>query len=127
MNERVKELRSLLGMSQEQFAEEIGLKQGSLSDIERGRVGLSTANVKLICKTYHVSEEWLRSGAGQPFSHDFEYRTVLSPLEKEILSKYNILDEKDRKAVERIIDSLYQKTAELRRKTNWKQEDNAGE
>lgn len=110
MNERIKELRSLLGINQGQFAATIGIKQGSLSDIERGRVGLSNTNVKLICKTYNVSEDWLRYGTGNPFLNEFEHRQDLTDLEKEILTKYNLLEESDRKAVESIIDSLYRKT-----------------
>jgi transcriptional regulator with XRE-family HTH domain len=110
MNERLKELRDLLGLSQGEFAKKIGLQQGSLSDIERGKVRVSNTNVILICKTFNVSEEWFRTGVGDPFMSKYELRTDLSDLEKEILNKYNQLDAEDRKAVEGIIDSLYRKT-----------------
>ena len=110
MLERLKELRKLLNLNQGQFADKIGIKQGSLSDIERGKVGISNRIVVIICKTFNVSEEWFRNGVGSPFLNEYEHREDLSEFEKNILQKFNILNENERKAVESIIDSLYQKT-----------------
>lgn len=112
MIERLRELRQLLGLTQGAFAEKIGIKQGSLSDIERGKVGLSNANILLICKTFNVSENWLRTGIGEPFNNKYATRTDLSDLEKDILKKFNLLEDKDRKSIQNIIDSLYQKNLE---------------
>lgn len=41
VNERIKKIRKELGLSQENFAARLGLKQGSYSDIERGRASVS--------------------------------------------------------------------------------------
>ena len=107
MIERLKKLRSLLGLNQGEFAAKLGIKQGSLSDIERGRVGLSNSNIVLICSLFNVNEDWLRHGNGEPFINKYEHDKDLSDLERDILTKFNKLDASDRKAVEHIIDSLY--------------------
>lgn len=64
MNKRLKELRSKLGLSQAAFAEKIGIKQTSYSDIETGRRELTERNLNLICKEFNVDENWLRTGNG---------------------------------------------------------------
>lgn len=67
MGERVKELRKVLGLSGEKFGEKIGVTRSAISDIERGRNGLSEQNILAICREFNVNEEWLRSGTGEMF------------------------------------------------------------
>ena len=64
---RIKELRRNLGLTQEKFATQIGIKRNSLSQIESGINSLSPQNMLLICKEWNVSEEWLRDGTGEMF------------------------------------------------------------
>ena len=66
-NERVKELRNKLGLSQSEFAERLGLKQGSYSDIERGRNNISQTVILLLEKQFNVNREWLNNGTGDIF------------------------------------------------------------
>lgn len=67
MNERIKQIRKLLNLSQKEFGDKIGVKQGSVAGYESGaRVPLD-AVIFSICREFHVSEEWLRTGAGEPF------------------------------------------------------------
>lgn len=67
MGERVKELRTALGLSGEKFGEKIGVKRSAISDIERGRNNLSEQNILAICREFNVNEEWLRTGTGEMF------------------------------------------------------------
>lgn len=67
MGERVKELRKVLGLSGEKFGEKIGVTRSAISDIERGRNGLSEQNILAICREFNVNEEWLRTGTGEMF------------------------------------------------------------
>ena len=67
MGERVKELRKVLGLSGEKFGEKIGVTRSAISDIERGRNGLSDSNILAICREFNVNEEWLRTGSGEMF------------------------------------------------------------
>ena len=67
MNERIKELRKTLGLSQEAFAERLGLKGSAVSHLESGRRNVTTQNINAICREFGVNEEWLRTGNGSMF------------------------------------------------------------
>lgn len=67
MNERIKELRKTLGLSQEAFAERLGLKGSAVSHLESGRRNVTTQNINAICREFGVNEEWLRTGSGNMF------------------------------------------------------------
>ena len=67
MNERIKAVRTALGLSQQEFAEKIGIKRGAVANYEVGRNEPIDAVVSLICKTYNVNENWLRTGEGEMF------------------------------------------------------------
>lgn len=99
MNERVKELRKALGLSGEKFGATLGVKRSAISDIETGRNNLTEQMLKLICSTYNVSEQWLRSGEGNMFRDsdsisldDFIQSATVDKLETEILKAYFSLD-----------------------------------
>lgn len=68
-NERLKEVQKILGFkSQSEFADVIGIKQGSLSDIYRGKngVGVSDSIKMKLMKEYSINIEWLETGVGTP-------------------------------------------------------------
>ena len=67
MQERIKELRKALHLTQQKFAEAIGVKQNTIAQYETGRNIPIDAVISLICRTYHVSETWLRTGEGEMF------------------------------------------------------------
>lgn len=70
MNERIKQIRRELGLTQTEFAERIGLKQNSIALIESGKRNISDQAVLSICREYGVNEEWLRDGTGEMFAPD---------------------------------------------------------
>ncbi len=67
MNERVKELRKTLGLSGAKFGEPLGVQRMAISQIETGKNNLTESMLKLICSTYNVNEDWLRTGEGNMF------------------------------------------------------------
>lgn len=67
MGERIKELRKALGLTQQEFSERIGVKRNTIAQYESGRNEPLDAVITLICRTYGVSEEWLRTGEGAMF------------------------------------------------------------
>lgn len=67
MNNRVKELRTELGLSIRKFAEDINLTAGTISLIENGKRNLTDRSISDICRIYHVNEDWLRTGEGSMF------------------------------------------------------------
>lgn len=93
MNERITEIRNFLNLSQKDFAEKIGLKQGSLSDLETGRANITDRIILLICSQFNVNEEWLRFGNGQMFQKDkkqnefFEIFDNINPVLQDFLIK----------------------------------------
>lgn len=64
MNERIKQLRSRLGMTQQEFADKLGIKRGTLANYEIGRNEPIDAVISLICREFEVNEAWLRTGEG---------------------------------------------------------------
>lgn len=67
MKERIKELRKTLGLTQQRFADGMGVKQNTIAQYESGRNTPIDAVINLICRTYNVNEDWLRTGEGEMF------------------------------------------------------------
>jgi transcriptional regulator with XRE-family HTH domain len=83
MRERIQKIRKSLGLNQKEFAERLGMKRTTLSMIEVGDNTLTEKNIRLICMTFNVSEEWLRTGKGEMFT--------ASPYEQEFFEIYRDL------------------------------------
>ena len=62
MNERIKQLRVELELTQMQFAEKIGLSRNYIAMIEMGAREPSDRTISDICRVFGVSEAWLRDG-----------------------------------------------------------------
>lgn len=107
MNERIRELRKMLGISQSEFADTLNLKQNSISLIEIGKRNPSDRTISDICQKFNVSEEWIRNGTGDVF-----IKTPSSTIEKlreefhlddftcSFVYEYLKLDEEKRNAVQ---------------------------
>lgn len=67
INERIREFRNFLEMSQPEFGKSIGLSQSSLTMIETGNRNVTDRTIKSICLAHGVSETWLRTGEGDMF------------------------------------------------------------
>lgn len=67
MNERIKKLRKILDLTQQEFADKIGMKRNTIANYETDRNEPSNSVISLMCKTFNVSEEWLRTGNGDMF------------------------------------------------------------
>ena len=67
MNERVKELRKKLNLTQQEFADKIGMKRNTVANYETNRNEPSNSVISLICREFNVSETWLRTGEGEMF------------------------------------------------------------
>lgn len=82
VNQRIKKLRKSLGMNQGEFGQKIGMGQAGISKIEQDGNTVIDQNIRLICQTFHVSEKWLRTGAGPMESDDVS--TMLARLQEEM-------------------------------------------
>lgn len=67
MNERIKELRKTLKLTQQGFADHLGVKRNTVAQWEIGINNLSDQITKSICREFSVSETWLRTGEGGMF------------------------------------------------------------
>jgi transcriptional regulator with XRE-family HTH domain len=67
INEQIKLLRKTLDLTQQKFAERIGLKQNSIALIESGKRNISDQAILSICREFNVNSEWLRTGEGEMF------------------------------------------------------------
>ncbi|MBX3101077.1 MAG: helix-turn-helix domain-containing protein [Bacteroidetes bacterium] len=66
-NQRIKAIRKLLGLTQQQFASRIGISQAALSDIENEKNGISYDVFKKIVEAFHLNSDWLMYRTGGPF------------------------------------------------------------
>ena len=67
MNERIKKLRKILDLTQQEFGDRLGIKRNTIATYESGRNDPIDAVISLICKEFNVNEEWLRGGVGEMF------------------------------------------------------------
>lgn len=68
MNERIALVRKSLGLTQEKFAEQVGLSRNFMWMIESGTRVPSNRTVSDICREFNVNETWLRTGEGEMFN-----------------------------------------------------------
>ena len=66
INDRIKEVRLLLRMSQEDFGKAIGLSKSGISNIEKGEREIRDVYLTAICNTFNINLHWLRTGEGNP-------------------------------------------------------------
>ncbi len=67
ISQRIKKLRRALDLTQQGFADRIGMKRNTVASYEIERNGPSNSVISLICKEFNVSETWLRTGKGEMF------------------------------------------------------------
>ncbi len=67
MNERIKQLRKYLNLSQEAFGSKIRAAQTTIAGYESGARSISDATIHSICREFNVDEIWLRTGEGEMF------------------------------------------------------------
>lgn len=118
MKERIKKLRKEMHLTQQGFADRIGIKRNTIANYEIGRNEPIDAVISLICRTFHVNETWLRTGEGEMFNPAPEdNRTAymaqigLSQQMQTLVNAYLKLSLSDQKAVDSFIDALRQTVA----------------
>lgn len=95
MNERIKELRKVLKLTQQEFANKIHISRGALAVYEIGRNEPIDAVISLICRVFNVNETWLRTGNGKMFVEQSEFslddlakQCSASEIDLKIVKKY---------------------------------------
>ena len=105
MNERIKELRKALKLTQQEFADRLNIKRGAIANYEVGRNEPIDAVISLICKEFNVNEKWLRDGTGEMFRAEEENSIIAKatmllgekdPLFEAFIDTYSKLTPKNR-------------------------------
>lgn len=86
MKERLKKLRKELDLTQQKFAERIGVKQNTVAQYEIGRNEPIDSVITLICREFNVNEIWLRTGEGDMFLPTNRH-TAIAKLTKQLLNE----------------------------------------
>lgn len=64
---RIKGIRQASGLTQKEFADSLGIVQGFLSGVERGKKNISDTLIIALCHSYGINRQWLESGLGEKF------------------------------------------------------------
>jgi len=67
IKDRIREVRSVLGLSQVKFSSIMSLSNSYTAGVETGRITVSDRLIKLVCSSFNVNEAWLRYGEGEMF------------------------------------------------------------
>ena len=68
MNNRIKEVRKALRLTQADFGKKLNVTNNYIYLIESGSNPVTDNLIFLICNVFKVNEEWLRTGSGEMFA-----------------------------------------------------------
>ena len=118
MNNRIKDLRKDLGLTQDEFAKKIDLSRNYINLIETGKKIPADRTIRDICRTFSVNENWLTTGEGKMYlpQEDEEAAYVsdllagsdneLYSIIKAIMRTYSELGEKEKKVLKSFAKDL---------------------
>lgn len=120
MNERIKKIRKALDLTQQKFADQLGVKRNTVGQWECGINAVTNQVINSICREFNVNETWLRTGEGEMFIElsrdeqiaEFVGRTLSTESEsfkKRFIAMLAKLDESDWETLEKIALELAQK------------------
>lgn len=69
-NEKIKDIRIQLGLTQQEMADSLGVSKQYLSKVEKGHTDLSKEKIVQLCSNYNVSLDWLLLDKGEAFLKD---------------------------------------------------------
>ena len=120
MNERIALVRKSLGLTQEKFAEQVGLSRNFMWMIESGTRVPSDRTISDICREFNVNETWLRTGEGEMFNQITRSEKITAFLaditadegddfKRRFVEMLAELDPEDWKLLERMAEKLQKK------------------
>lgn len=126
IRDRIKEIRQAKGLTQQEFADVLKVSRNNIAGYETGRTDPSASAISLICKTFSVSELWLRTGEGEMFSENSREEQIAAFLgdvlsaepedfKKRFVSMLASLNLEEWKLLEKIAKELVEKDQEKRR------------
>lgn len=119
MNKRILEIRKSAEMTQEQFAQKMGISKNYVNLIENGKKQPGDRLISDICMEFDVNENWLRTGTGKKrkeIDPDDRYSVNLGKLQRTddetIIKWVNTIAETDPKKL-RDIEAFMKKLLDI--------------
>jgi transcriptional regulator with XRE-family HTH domain len=100
IGKRIMEVRKAAGLSQQEFGDRIKISRTHVGSIEKNQRTINDRLINLICITFDVNEQWLRTGKGAMFDRPKNHK-----MEKAMIN-FNKLDDLLQDFVLKEIDSL---------------------
>jgi transcriptional regulator with XRE-family HTH domain len=122
LNERIKELRIYLNLTQSELGDKIGITRAAVSRIESGERSVTDQVFISICREFNINENWLRTGEGSMFvelPEEDEYFKAAAQIAKandklamQALIEYWKLDDNGKKLLKDFIIHIAEKSKE---------------
>lgn len=114
MNTRIQQIRKTAKMTQDEFADKIGLSKNFVWMIEKGERTPSERTIKDICREFKVNYDWLVNGTGDMFQDDDSDAQAIvdsvmtgdNDFEKKTLVKFARLSEERWRQLQEILEEL---------------------
>lgn len=114
LKDRIKLIRSNLGLTQSKFGEKIGVKGNTVTNYENGLRFPSEAVLFSICREFRVNYLWLTEGKGDMFTSTPESVVDelaedyhLDDIDKKIIENYLQLDDNQRKVLKEYFRKIF--------------------
>lgn len=76
LKDRIKQIRKEAGLTQEKFAERLGLRRQTIATYETGRSEPMDTIIFSICREFNINENWLRYGTEPMKINNVEFGSV---------------------------------------------------
>lgn len=117
MKERIKKLRKELNLTQQGFADKLGLKRQTIAAYEIGKIEPSDSTLLLICEKFSVRKEWLQNGNGEMHKKRTKNQEIAAfmndvmdlpdkAFKKRFIESIQKLDQNDWEAIEKIANKI---------------------
>ena len=70
VNKRIKQVRTVLNMTQKDFSQKICIGQSSLGEIETGVRNVNGRIIQLVSSLFNINKEWILTGNGDMFNKE---------------------------------------------------------
>lgn len=114
MKDRLKQIRKNNNLTQQEFADRLNIKRGTIANYELGRNEPIDAVITLISREFGINEEWLRTGEGQMKNAESEENEIKSMIEDALNGDSDFV-----KAVVKVICTRTKQEREILEKTFW--------
>ena len=116
IKDRLKKLRTTLGLKQREVAERLGIRVSLVGNWESGINAIPPTRIYQLCHEYNVRREWLETGEGEMFEksesspYDEAIKNGLSPFAATIYLRYTQLPKEQREVFEEVFAKLITET-----------------